>query len=276
MKALEKDRGRRYETASAFAADVQRYLDHEAVLACPPSNWYRFRKFAQRNKRGMFAVTPIVGLLISGILGTTIGLGRALVAERLAKDRLADVERANSATTTALPETLDAKTAAEQALKQEQRASYFLKIALAEREWQNNNLDRAEQFLEECLPEHRQWEWHCLKRALHGEILTLNGHQAPATCLALSPVGRLVASGDEQGTIRIWDLSEGESVRVIQAHAERVSGLASVPMGGSLCLAAENGSRLRPVRFVCGSSHLSFRFDAWSVIESLLLLWFSL
>src|SRR5262249_6872578 len=51
MKALEKDRNRRYESASAFVADVQRYLHDEPVLACPPSPWYRFRKFARRNKR---------------------------------------------------------------------------------------------------------------------------------------------------------------------------------------------------------------------------------
>ena len=58
MKALEKDRNRRYETASAFAADVQRYLGDEPVLACPPSAWYRFRKFARRNKAGF--VTTLV------------------------------------------------------------------------------------------------------------------------------------------------------------------------------------------------------------------------
>ena len=51
MKCLEKDRNRRYETASAFAADVQRYLKDEPVQACPPSAGYRFRKFARRNKR---------------------------------------------------------------------------------------------------------------------------------------------------------------------------------------------------------------------------------
>jgi serine/threonine protein kinase/Flp pilus assembly protein TadD len=50
MKALEKDRNRRYETASAFAGDVERYLKDEPVLACPPSAWYRLRKFARRNK----------------------------------------------------------------------------------------------------------------------------------------------------------------------------------------------------------------------------------
>src|SRR5262249_3500962 len=50
MKALEKDRSRRYETASAFAADVQRYLNDEPVQACSPSAWYRLRKFVRRHR----------------------------------------------------------------------------------------------------------------------------------------------------------------------------------------------------------------------------------
>src|SRR4029434_957094 len=50
MKALEKDRNRRYETANGFAMDVQRYLADEPVQACPPSAMYRFRKFTHRNK----------------------------------------------------------------------------------------------------------------------------------------------------------------------------------------------------------------------------------
>ena len=50
MKALEKDRNRRYETANGFALDVQRYLRDEPVQACPPSAGYRFRKFLRRNK----------------------------------------------------------------------------------------------------------------------------------------------------------------------------------------------------------------------------------
>ncbi len=50
MRAIEKDRTRRYESASAFAADIQRYLDDESVQACPPSIAYRTRKFAKRHK----------------------------------------------------------------------------------------------------------------------------------------------------------------------------------------------------------------------------------
>src|SRR5258707_12045977 len=63
MKALDKDRNRRYETASAFATDVQRYLNDEPVQACPPSAWYRFRKFARRNKV-MLATASVVGLAV--------------------------------------------------------------------------------------------------------------------------------------------------------------------------------------------------------------------
>src|SRR5262249_8331152 len=53
MKALEKDRRRRYETANDFAADVMRYLTDQPVEACPPSAWYRIRKFASRNRRSL-------------------------------------------------------------------------------------------------------------------------------------------------------------------------------------------------------------------------------
>src|SRR6516162_2078223 len=53
MKALEKDRNRRYETANGLAADLRRYLDDEPVQACPPSAWYQSRKFAVRNKAAL-------------------------------------------------------------------------------------------------------------------------------------------------------------------------------------------------------------------------------
>jgi serine/threonine protein kinase/tetratricopeptide (TPR) repeat protein len=71
MKALEKDRARRYETASAFATDVQRYLHDEPVQACPPSKWYRFRKFTRRNK----ARLAVAGLILLFIL--LLGAGAA-------------------------------------------------------------------------------------------------------------------------------------------------------------------------------------------------------
>jgi serine/threonine protein kinase/Tfp pilus assembly protein PilF len=70
MKALEKDRRRRYETASDFAGDVMRYLTDQPVQACPPSAWYLFRKFASRNRRGLATTAAlfVTGLIIAGVL----------------------------------------------------------------------------------------------------------------------------------------------------------------------------------------------------------------
>ena len=53
MKALEKDRTRRYETANGFGRDIQRYLEGDVVEACPPSATYRLRKFARKNRAAL-------------------------------------------------------------------------------------------------------------------------------------------------------------------------------------------------------------------------------
>jgi tetratricopeptide (TPR) repeat protein len=90
MKALEKDRSRRYETANGFAADIERYLADEAVLACPPSTAYRFRKFARRNKRTLAsaAVLTFAVLIIVGILGWAVR-DRDARAQEEARERAA-------------------------------------------------------------------------------------------------------------------------------------------------------------------------------------------
>ena len=66
MKALEKERGRRYETASALALDVQRYLDNEPVVARPPSRYYRLQKMVRRNKTTFLAIGAVSLALIAG------------------------------------------------------------------------------------------------------------------------------------------------------------------------------------------------------------------
>jgi tetratricopeptide (TPR) repeat protein len=77
MKALEKDRNRRYETATGFAMDVQRYLADEPVLACPPSAGYQLRKFARRHRGPMLAASLVLLALAGGSIGTTVGLIQA-------------------------------------------------------------------------------------------------------------------------------------------------------------------------------------------------------
>src|SRR5207237_10717504 len=77
MKAMEKDRTRRYETANGLAMDVERYLRDEPVIARPASSLYRVAKFARRHKAGAAAASVVAAALVLGIIGTGYGLVRA-------------------------------------------------------------------------------------------------------------------------------------------------------------------------------------------------------
>jgi serine/threonine protein kinase/tetratricopeptide (TPR) repeat protein len=92
MKALEKDRNRRYETASSLARDIESYLHDEPVLACPPSAGYRLKKFLRRNKGPVAAVALVLLTLVVGIVGTTLGMVRAERARREAQAREAETQ----------------------------------------------------------------------------------------------------------------------------------------------------------------------------------------
>jgi serine/threonine protein kinase len=94
MKALEKDRSRRYETANGFAADVQRYLAGEAVQAVPPSGWYRLKKTLRRNRGPVIAASLVLFVLLSGIIGTTMGLFRAEAEKEQAQKERDEKEQA--------------------------------------------------------------------------------------------------------------------------------------------------------------------------------------
>ena len=77
MKALEKDRTRRYETATDLAQDIQRHLDNEPVMARPPGRLYRFQKLFRRNKLGFAAGTAIVAALVVGLAASLWQSSRA-------------------------------------------------------------------------------------------------------------------------------------------------------------------------------------------------------
>ena len=79
MKALEKDRNRRYATAGDFAADVERFLKHEAVVARPPSAAYRLATFVRRNRGAVIAATIAVATLLAG---TAVATWQAIVANQ--------------------------------------------------------------------------------------------------------------------------------------------------------------------------------------------------
>jgi serine/threonine protein kinase len=97
LKALEKDRTRRYETANALNRDIQRYLADEVVEARPPSVGYRVSKFVRRHKGQVIAASLVLLALVGGIVGTTLGLFEARRQEEIARDETAEKELARAA-----------------------------------------------------------------------------------------------------------------------------------------------------------------------------------
>ena len=126
MKALEKDRTRRYETANGFAADVLRYLSGEPVMAAPPSTMYRFQKFVRRNKGKVLASGLVLLALLAGMAGTSWQWYRAehsLAAEATQRTKAEDNERA--------AEAARAEAVAQQTRAQEQEAEAIKQAAVA-------------------------------------------------------------------------------------------------------------------------------------------------
>ena len=89
MKALEKDRARRYETANGFAMDIQRHLGNEPVLARPPSRWYRLQKLVRRNRIVFASGAAVTAALLIGLTAST----RLFLSERDARRRAVAAEK---------------------------------------------------------------------------------------------------------------------------------------------------------------------------------------
>src|SRR5436189_3466404 len=170
MKALEKDRSRRYESASALAADIQRYLSDEPVLACPPTTMYRFQKFAKKHKPALATAAAIAACLI---LGTTVSAwqaARATTAEAQdnanEKKAVANAATAQEKEQEAIKQRDEVKALADKlAAKEEQlqRTLYAAHINLAHNAWEAGGSS------EELLLQHRPkagetdlrgFEWH--------------------------------------------------------------------------------------------------------------------
>jgi WD40 repeat protein/serine/threonine protein kinase len=210
LKAMGKNPEDRYATAQELADDLRRYLEDKPIRAKRPSLRQRAAKWARRHKTVVRAAVVVLLLAVVALAVSTVFIWRA-------------------------NESLD------QALKRERLNSYYQRIALAEREWSANNLARMQQLLDECPAELRGWEWHYLKR-LRLENLPPLTHCSAVLSVAFSPDGRRIASGGQDGTVKVWDATTGREVHSFQAHQNNVYGVAFSPDGRRFATASWDGS----------------------------------
>ena len=200
MKALEKDRNRRYQSATAFAADVQHYLNDEVVGARPPSALYQFRKLVRRHRRAV--ATASFAAVVLAVAVAALGVGYWQVRQKQQET--------------------------EQALEREQRARYFQRVASAAHERARGRPGRAEELLDQCPERLRGWEWHYLKRLALGGARELP-HGGVVMRVTHSPDGRYIASGSLDGAVKVWGARTGKQLHAFRVSTMYVRGLAFSP-----------------------------------------------
>ncbi len=217
LRALEKNRGRRYQSAADLGEDIRRYLAGEPIMARRDSGWYVFRKTLLRHKVSVGVATAFLFLT----LASAIGLGILY--------READADR----------------TLAENRAEALRRSGYFNTIALAQNALQDENTVQLTELLRECPNDLRGWEWRYLKRLSDTSTRTLRGHEKVVFGLAFSPLEPSLASGSFDGTIRIWDATTGAVLRTLTGHDGWATAPCFSPDGLQLAAAGDGRRSLR-------------------------------
>jgi WD40 repeat protein/serine/threonine protein kinase len=234
MKAIDKDRSRRYDTPGALAADVHHHLAGEPVSAAPPSASYRARKFVRRNRVLVGAGGAVSAALVLGIFGTSIGLFAAkqatATAEASAETASREAARANGA-----------ELEAEERRATAEYDAYIANIESAYSALRLNDPTRLRTRLDACPPERRHWEWKYLNAASDTSIRAMVHPRRNVQNFAFSPDGAWIASTSGDGKVRIWDYATGTELAVMEPPGKAWGMAAFSPDGSKVCAASNDG-----------------------------------
>jgi WD40 repeat protein/serine/threonine protein kinase len=222
LKCLQKAPAKRYASAGALADDLQRFLDNQPIQARPTPAWERLAKWARR--RPAVAALTLLSAVIAAV-------GFALVTWQWRKADAAHTRAENARTGEERQ-----RRQAEDALREANVNLYFNHVALADREWHAGNAGRAEELLDACPAELREWEWDYLKRLCHSDLLSVsypvnNGY---GSAIAYSPDGRYLATPGDGTGLLLLDAAGREVVRTFPGHGFRVACVAFSPDGRRL------------------------------------------
>ncbi|MEJ2702988.1 MAG: protein kinase, partial [Sedimentisphaerales bacterium] len=222
LKAMRKNRCRRYKSASDMADDIQSYLNGNPLLAGPETAMYRVQKFVHKHAGSvatgaLVSVAVILGLVASVIFGCRAEQARQqeAAARTQVEQALARAEKAE-------------EDAQEQAAKY-RNLSYLHSVALADSKYREGNLRNARQLLKSCPEDLQGWEWHRLDYVADESLMTFGHGGEGALAIAFSPDGRRIATA--YVNITIWDATTGAEIRTLKGHKAAVLSLAFSPDG---------------------------------------------
>ena len=225
MKCLEKDRGRRYETANGLAMDLQRHLNNEPVVARPPSSLYRLQKLVRRNRLAFAAGACVLAALVVG-LGLAawqfIEKGRAYKRVVVAEGEQRRLRKA--------AQKAQAKEAEER--RRAEAEAYVANMNLAQQAWELNNVERLRALLDQTAAyPARGFEWYYWQRQAHLELKTLRGHTACVSAVAFAPDGSRIVTGSYDRTAKVWQAATGKELLTLSGHTSYIRTVAFSPDG---------------------------------------------
>jgi eukaryotic-like serine/threonine-protein kinase len=247
MKALEKDRTRRYETANGFAADVLRHLAFEPVQAAPPSRAYRLRKFVRKHRGAVITASLVVLALLAGITGTTWGLIRA-------ESRRVEAEKAQAAEAERVKERDRAVQVADARAEELKYRLGVSNMLLASAAYDNRDVVLAAERLDNVPLDLRGWEWRYLKQQTRGGLFTLHGHTEGVSSVAFSSDGTRIVTGSYDQTAKVWNARTGLLLLELKGHSNRVSSVSFSPDGTRIVTGTRRRCGTRRPRLPCSNS----------------------
>jgi WD40 repeat protein len=227
LKAMRKERVRRYRSASELADDIQNYLKGNPLIAGPETAIYRVKKFVRRHA-GSVATIVLVSAAI--VLGLVVSTAMYFRAERMR----VQAEQAREQEFVARTKAEQAENVAQERAEDYRQSLYVNRINLADTECREGNVKRVRELLDACPNDLRGWEWHRLNYISDQSLMTLRGHTSWVYCIAISPDGKRIVSGGGDGTIKIWDAATGADVMALRGHLDTVHSVVFSPDGKRL------------------------------------------